>query len=136
MSLAWRRLSCRSTPSGARARQAGSRSPSCTAGDVLIAATALRAALLLLGDPGWPGISFACVLTAATAVGLGYTAWSEGRNTAARGSWADAEIMPVLPPFGTGLLPLLQWLLLPPLGLVLARRLAIIQQPPACENPS
>lgn len=105
----------------------------CTAGDVLIAAVALGAALLLLGNPDWPGIGFARVLMAATALGAGYTVWSEWLNTAARASWAYAETMPALPPFGTGLLPVLQWLLLPPLGLVLARWLAAAQQQPACE---
>jgi hypothetical protein len=101
-----------------------------TAGDMLIAAAALGAELLVLGAPGWPGIGFARVLTAATAIGLGCTVWSEWRNTAVRGSWAYAGIMPVLPPFSTGLLPLPPWLLLPPLGLVLARWRAIIPQPP------
>jgi hypothetical protein len=107
----------------------------CAAGDVLIAGAALGVALLFLGDPGWSGIGFARVLMAATAVGLGYTVWSEWFNTAVRASWAYAEIMPVLPPFGTGVPPFLQWLLLPPLCLLLARRLAIVQQLPACEFP-
>lgn len=33
------------------------------------------------------------------------------------GSWADSQRMPVVSPLDTGLSPLLQWLLLPPLGL-------------------
>ena len=94
----------------------------CTAGDVLIAGSVLGLALLLLGEPGWPETGFARVAATATLVGLGYTVWSEWLNTAVRGSWAYADAMPVLPPLGTGLLPLLQWLLLPPACLLLARR--------------
>jgi hypothetical protein len=65
----------------------------------------------------------------AAAIGAGCTVRSERLTTAVRVSWTYAETMPAPPPFGTGLLPLL-----PPLGLVLARQLAITQQPPACET--
>lgn len=38
------------------------------------------------------------------------------------GRWAYAEIMPTLPVLGTGLLPLAQWFVLPPLVVWLVRR--------------
>jgi len=38
-----------------------------------------------------------------------------------RGSWAYTPAMPRVPPLGTGLAPLLQWLLLPTMSLVWAR---------------
>ena len=40
----------------------------------------------------------------------------------ASGRWAYAEMMPTLPLLGTGLAPLLQWVLLPPLVVWLVRR--------------
>ncbi|TCD13251.1 hypothetical protein E0D97_14415 [Oricola cellulosilytica] len=36
--------------------------------------------------------------------------------------WTYSELMPLVPPFGTGLSPLLQWLAIPPLVVWLARR--------------
>lgn len=94
----------------------------CTVGDVLIAASSLSLALFLLNEPGWPEVGFAKVATAATLAGLGYTVWSEWLNTVVRGSWSYADAMPVLPPLGTGMFPFLQWLLLPPICLLVARR--------------
>jgi len=36
--------------------------------------------------------------------------------------WAYSDLMPLVPPFGTGLSPLLQWLAVPPILLWLTRR--------------
>jgi len=94
----------------------------CTVGDVLIALGALVAAVLLLGDLQWPRGGALQVAAAAFAFGVGYTVYSEWLNTSVRAAWAYAEAMPVLPPFGTGLTPLLQWLVVPPLALWLTQR--------------
>lgn len=93
----------------------------CTAGDVLIALGSLAAAVLAVGIiAGRRGNGRAAMATA-TVLGVAYTIFSEWLNTAVRGSWAYGELMPVLPPLGTGLSPLLQWFLLPPLCFMLAR---------------
>jgi hypothetical protein len=97
----------------------------CTGGDAVIALGALVLALVGVGEPGWPTTGFARVAVAATALGAGYTVLSEWLNTTVRQSWAYASAMPTLPPLGTGLAPLLQWLLLPPLCLLAARRGAL-----------
>ena len=47
------------------------------------------------------------------AAGLAYTVFSERLNIEVRRSWAYSDLMPVLPPVGTGLAPLLQWLVVP-----------------------
>jgi hypothetical protein len=96
----------------------------CTAGDVMIASLALLAALALLGSADWPAAGLARVLAAAVAVGIAYTIYSEWVNTRVRGSWAYAEWMPVLPMLGTGLSPLLQWVVVPPLAMHWAMALA------------
>ena len=49
--------------------------------------------------------------------GLGYSVFSEWLNTQIRQSWSYTEAMPVLPPFGTGLTPFLQWLIVPGVAL-------------------
>jgi len=55
-------------------------------------------------------------------VGVAYTIYSEWLNTTIRQGWAYSPMMPVLPPLGTGLSPLLQWLIVPSLALSVATR--------------
>lgn len=93
----------------------------CSAGDVAIAALCLTGALLLAGDPAWPRASFHRVAAIAVALGVAYTVYSEWRNTG-RGAWGYSAWMPRVPPLGTGLSPLVQWVALPPLGLWWARK--------------
>lgn len=54
--------------------------------------------------------------------GLVATIVFEGLATGVLGRWTYAESMPRLPILGTGLLPVLQWLLIPPLVLCFVRR--------------
>lgn len=94
----------------------------CTGGDVLIAAASLLAALLLAGKHGWPRAGYARIAGLTLIFGLSYTLFSEWLNTAVRGSWAYAELMPILPLIGAGLSPVLQWIVIPLAGFVWARR--------------
>jgi hypothetical protein len=94
----------------------------CTAGDLLIAAVSLMCALLLMGDARWPRTGFPRVASLAVAIGAGYTVFSEWLNTVVRGSWAYADTMPLIPFLGTGLTPLLQWIVVPPVAFWYARR--------------
>ena len=94
----------------------------CSLGDVLIAGVALVAALVVAGQRAWPERGFAPVALLTLAIGLGYTVFSEYRNVEVLHSWAYAGRMPRLPPFGTGLTPVLQWMFVPSAALVLAWR--------------
>lgn len=103
----------------------------CTAGDAVIGGLALLAALALLrpGPPStWPLARIAALTTAFAVV---YTLYSEWLNTSVRQAWAYSELMPVLPVAGTGLAPLAQWLTLPLLALLLARRAQAVEKPGA-----
>jgi hypothetical protein len=73
---------------------------------VLIAFAALALALITVGGSGWPAVRFKAVATLAI------------------GMWAYSELMPVVSLGGLeiGLSPLLQWLIVPVLGLGLTRR--------------
>ena len=76
------------------------------------------------------------MVLAAVLLGLGYTVFSEWLNVRIRQSWSYTEAMPVLLPFGTGLAPFLQWLVVPGLALAIAvswdrRRLLIPRRPPS-----
>ncbi len=88
----------------------------CTVGDLMIVTLSLLTALLLVGDRVWPRERFIAVMIAALVMGLGYTVYSEWVNTVIRQTWAYSDLMPKLPLFGTGLSPLLQWIIVPALG--------------------
>ncbi|MGQ0655245.1 MAG: hypothetical protein ACT4P4_23765 [Betaproteobacteria bacterium] len=96
----------------------------CTLGDVLIGSSALLASLIAVRARAVREWRWRHIGIAATALGVGYTMFSEWMNLAILGSWAYAESMPVLDvrAFEIGLSPLAQWLVIPPLALALARR--------------
>jgi hypothetical protein len=94
----------------------------CTGGDLVIALGCLVTALIVCGGSRWPAERFGAVTASAVILGLAYAAYSEWLNVVVRGSWFYSDLMPAVPPLGTGLSPLLQWLTLPPLGLTWARR--------------
>lgn len=55
-------------------------------------------------------------------VRVGYTIFSEWLNIVVRKSWQYSELMPVVPFIDTDLSPLLQWIIIPNLGLWWARQ--------------
>jgi hypothetical protein len=87
----------------------------CTAGDVMIAALSLLAAVSLFAHSTWPATNVARVYATTLALGLSYTFYSEWLNTSVRGNWAYSTLMPLVPFVGTGLSPVLQWLAIPTL---------------------
>jgi hypothetical protein len=87
----------------------------CTGGDVLIGASALLLAMCFAAPSGFPGQGLVRVAVIATLIGVAYTLFSEWLNTAVRLSWSYAPAMPIVPVLGTGLAPLAQWIVLPPL---------------------
>lgn len=89
----------------------------CTIGDVMIAAFALLLAFAVAGRPTWPSSDALRVYAVCLAGGAGYTIYSEWLNVSVRGSWAYSKLMPTVPLIGTGLAPLLQWLVIPTLAL-------------------
>ncbi len=95
----------------------------CTLGDVAIGTLALLIALIATRARAvetwrWRQVALFLVIPA-----VGYTALSEWINTVARESWAYSALMPIvnLGNLEFGLAPLLQWLILPPAALWLAR---------------
>lgn len=92
-----------------------------TAGDVMIGVTSLLTAAILLGGRRWPRSGRGGILSLATFFGVGYTVFSEWMNTQVTMGWQYAEPMLRVPPFGTGIAPLLQWIVIPPIAYTLAR---------------
>jgi hypothetical protein len=95
----------------------------CSAGDVVISALTLLASLVVVGSSAWPAARFGRVAAATMLLGIAYTIWSEYFNTSIRGAWSYSELMPVLPPFGTGMSPLAQWVVVPAIAFGLTRRM-------------
>lgn len=95
----------------------------CTGGDLLIAVSSLVAALLLVGENGWPALRFRSVAALTIANGIAYTVFSEWLNVTVRASWAYSDRMPTLTvgDFELGISPLLQWIVIPVLALRVAR---------------
>ncbi len=107
----------------------------CTLGDVLISAACLFLGLLVAGRgrlDRWSGR----IAAVGIPLGVGYTVFSEWLNVAVRKSWAYAPAMPVLPGLGTGLAPLLQWLVVPAFGFWLVARSANREMVAKKKHPS
>ena len=95
----------------------------CTLGDVLIGTSALALALLLTRARGPQAWRWGAIAALAVAIGVGYTIFSEWLNTVVREGWVYAASMPTvrIGALEIGLAPLAQWLVVPPLALLLAR---------------
>lgn len=93
-----------------------------TLGDVLIALTAFWVVAALRRSRQWLRRPDAREILGFVAFGIMITIALEWHATELQQRWQYAEWMPTLPLLGTGLAPLFQWLLLPPLILWLARR--------------
>lgn len=94
----------------------------CTLGDVGIGFFAAAIALTVTrsGHPAtW---SFLKVTATTVVLAVAYTIFSEWLNTSVRNAWAYSEWMPVVPVIGTGLSPLLQWVVTPTVALALSLR--------------
>jgi len=88
----------------------------CTGGDILITTVTLSAAVALAQYLRWPAFGWRMVFTTIV-LGAGYTIFSEWLNVEIRRSWSYTAAMPVVPFIGTGLTPLLQWLIVTTLAL-------------------
>ena len=92
----------------------------CTAGDAAIALGSFGMAALATRDREWSAQRPWLGLAVALGVGVLWTIQSEWQNVYVRSAWAYSAAMPTIR--GVGLLPVLQWVLLPPLVLLAVRR--------------
>lgn len=101
----------------------------CTLVDVVILAGCVLAVALVTRSLAWMARPGRGHLAAVALLGTAYTAVSEQVNVGVNASWGYSELMPVIPGTSIGVVPLLQWLVLPPLALWLARRCTHVSSP-------
>jgi hypothetical protein len=95
---------------------------SATLGDVGFALTAFWTASVAARSRNWILHPTRLPVIAFVAVGIVLTVGFEYQYTNVSLRWAYSDVMPLVPPIGTGLSPLLQWLAIPPLVIWLTRR--------------
>ncbi|TFI59767.1 hypothetical protein E2493_02705 [Sphingomonas parva] len=94
-------------------------------GDAVIAFIAFCTACLAARTPSWPMQPNRRGIIVFMGVGLVITVVIEHlatSSTSASWGWRYSSMMPLVPLIGAGLSPVLQWLILPPLVVWLARR--------------
>lgn len=95
---------------------------SATIGDVGFALTAFWVASLAARSRYWVLKPGRLLIGIFLAVGILLTVGFEYYYTSVSLRWAYSDLMPLVPPFGTGLTPILQWLIVPPIVVWLSRR--------------
>ncbi len=95
---------------------------SATFGDVGFALTAFWVTSLVARSRQWIFQPKAWQLLMFLGIGIGLTVGFEFYYTTISLRWTYSELMPLVPPFGTGLSPLLQWIVIPLLLLWFVRR--------------
>jgi hypothetical protein len=93
-----------------------------TFGDVGIAFGAFWSVAWCSGGRSWPLCPTAAPVTGFTALGLAITLAFERLATQVWGLWAYSEQMPMIPVAEVGVIPILMWMLLPPLIVWFVRR--------------
>lgn len=93
-----------------------------TIGDVGFALTAFWSTALLRRSRNWMQSPTKAEIAVFLAVGILLTIAFEYYYVEITGRWTYASWHPLVPPFGTGLSPLLQWVLIPLLVLGLSRQ--------------
>ncbi|PPS42104.1 hypothetical protein B1A85_15895 [Chroococcidiopsis sp. TS-821] len=86
-----------------------------TIGDVGISTTAFWMVAVISKSRQWVNQSSRLQISVFVLVGVAITISFEALATGPLNLWEYAALMPKLPLLGTGLLPLFQWLLIPPL---------------------
>lgn len=85
----------------------------CTGGDILILTiSTLFSSFILKKNPLNSGLNkkdYSLI----SCIGVGYTAFSEYLNVYLHQSWAYSSLMPLFPIVNIGLIPLIQWMVLP-----------------------
>lgn len=93
-----------------------------TIGDVGMVLTAFWGAALVARSRYWFLRPSSLPLVVFIGIGVGLTVGLEYYYTEISNRWAYADVMPLVPPFGTGISPLMQWIIVPLIVVFIVRR--------------
>lgn len=94
----------------------------CTMGDVLITLISFWLVALIAKTRTWFLNPTKGKLLLFVALGVSYTVFSEIKNVSLNKLWGYSELMPVIPFIEVGIIPLIQWIIVPPLLILIVRR--------------
>lgn len=94
----------------------------CTVGDVMISLGSFWLVALISKTRTWFLNPTRARLLLFIAFGVSYTIFSEIKNVSLNKLWAYSDIMPVIPYIDVGVIPIIQWIILPPLLVFIVRR--------------
>ncbi len=94
----------------------------CTLGDVMISLGSFWLVALISKTRIWFLNPTKKKLLLFIAFGVSYTIFSEIKNVSLNKLWAYSDFMPVIPYIDVGIIPLIQWVLIPPLLVFIVRR--------------
>jgi hypothetical protein len=94
----------------------------CTLGDVMISLGSFWLVALISKTRTWLLNPTKARLFLFVAFGVSYTILSEIKNVSLYKLWAYSDFMPVIPYIDVGIVPLIQWIIIPPLLVIIVRR--------------
>ncbi len=94
----------------------------CTIGDIMILGISIILWSLFKKDNEWFFSPRKKDYLVITLLGVSYTSYSEVLNVVVRQSWGYSELMPVIPGTHIGIVPIIQWLILPSVILYVCAR--------------
>jgi hypothetical protein len=94
----------------------------CTVGDVMISLGSFWLVALISKTRSWFLNPTKVRLLLFVAFGVGYTIFSEIKNVSLNKLWAYSDFMTVIPYIDVGVIPIIQWIILPPLLVYIVRR--------------
>lgn len=94
----------------------------CTMGDMIITLGCFWLVVLVFKDRLWIMHPQKKNIILFSAIGVAYTIFSEIKNVTIRDLWGYSDLMPVIPYIGVGVVPVVQWIAIPPLIIYFVKR--------------
>jgi hypothetical protein len=94
----------------------------CTLGDVVITLGSFWLVAMITKSRSWFLNPTKNRLLLFVAFGVSYTIFSEIKNVSWNKLWGYSDLMPVIPYIEVGIIPLIQWIIVPPLLIFIVRR--------------
>ena len=94
----------------------------CTLGDVVITLGSFWLVALITKSRSWFLNPTKNRLLLFVVFGVSYTIFSEIKNVSLNKLWGYSDLMPVIPSVEVGIIPLIQWIIVPPLLILIVKR--------------